>query len=118
VVFPLKQYSGTLYRTEVVEQNRSMSELETIQRDLKEMQQRLLTAQHDSFMRDVELQRADAFLTKTMESLTRDAVRISEAVNHLLDQTRNLVQRMDQTDKRWNELITMLSKEHGNGGKQ
>lgn len=95
-----------------------MASLEQLQRELTDLTRQMDVHRHEAILRDEIIERRIASVTEDLATLTGNVGQIAKAVNHLLDQTTNLVQRMDQTDKRWNELIAMLSKEHGNGGKQ
>lgn len=94
-----------------------MTEIETIQNEIIELQQRLFTAQHEGFMRDMEQARRTSTLEKDLSELTVKVKEVAEAVGQCADLYVRLSARMDQTDKRWNQLIDLLSKEHGNGGK-
>jgi uncharacterized protein YukE len=100
-----------------------MTETEQMRRDLDEMQQQWVRAQHEGFMRDIELMRLAKQQQLDLLDLTKNVNHVTSAVNALLDRMdktdkrwREISTRMDQTDKRWNELIILLGKEHGNGG--
>lgn len=99
-----------------------MTEIEQMRHDLDQMQQQWVSAQHQGFMRDLELMRLAKQQQLELLDLTKNVNQVTSAVNALLDRMdkteerwQEISARMDQTDKRWNELITMLAKEHGNG---
>jgi len=56
-------------------------------------------------------------LTKMVKELAIATNQIVDRVDRLTGNVELLMQRQEQTDVRWNELIDMLARDHGNGKK-
>lgn len=61
-------------------------------------------------------------LAEATNEFVRESTRIFKEVAIRFEQTDarfdQLTVRLDETDKRWNQLIDLLAKEHGNGKKR
>jgi hypothetical protein len=82
----------------------------------REFNLKLDSLRQETFMRDEKLSEHASTLYKATESIAQTVSELSDLVRVLHRDVRELREAQAATDRRWNELIDQLTREHKNGG--
>jgi len=86
-----------------------MTSPEQLRREMDDLGRRMDTVRHEAILRD-------EFIQSQVNDLRRVSLDIAHGVTTLAALVADLREAQATTDRRWNELIDQLAREHKNGG--